>query len=297
MPRAALASLLLILSPAAFPQTAAKLEFEVVSIKPSPAIDPNQGFSMGCSGGPETKDPVMFRCQNMDLRNLITRAYSIPTFRLTAPSWLSEQRFEISAKIPPGTSKYQFPLMLQSLLLDRFQLAVHHESKELAKFDLVLAKNGPKFKESADAPPPKAGDSPRDASGPPSNDKDGYPILAPGRPGMAMMNGRARMVYPQWTMEKFAEVVGLQLHKPVTDATGLKGKYDLSLYWAVASVRAAPPQPSGPGAIPLAPAPENDSGPTFEQALQDQLGLRLEPKKGPVDFLIVDHIEKLPSEN
>jgi uncharacterized protein (TIGR03435 family) len=95
------------------------------------------------------------------------------------------------------------------------------------------------------------------------------------------MNGRGRMYQPALTMEEFAEFLTGQMASPVTDATGLKGKYEISLYWTTEPLKAA----------------DGDAGPTLMRALQEQLGLRLEAKKGPVDFLVVDHIEKLPTDN
>jgi uncharacterized protein (TIGR03435 family) len=89
------------------------------------------------------------------------------------------------------------------------------------------------------------------------------------------------------TMEQLASNLGAQLGRPVTDATGLKGKYDFTLSWAVGSIGGAAPASSA----------EPDNGPTLLQAIQSQLGLKLEQKKIPVDFLVVDHIEKVPTEN
>lgn len=273
----------------AFAQNTARFEFEVASIKPSPEPDPNQGYTVGCK-----EDPGMFRCQNMDLSNLITRAYSIMPFQLTGPDWMRSQRFEITAKIPEGTTKEQLDLMLQSMLTDRFKLVVHHETKDMAKYDLVVAKNGTKLKAAVeDAAGAAPADKPR-STGPMKLGKDGFPELS--RPGMIGMNGRFRFYQPAMTMQQLVRQLSGQMGKPVTDATGLKGKYDISLYWAADMMRGAAPLAAG-GAAPLAAAPEGDSGPTLEQAIQDQLGLHLEAKKGPVDFLVVDHIEKLPTDN
>jgi uncharacterized protein (TIGR03435 family) len=106
---------------------------------------------------------------------------------------------------------------------------------------------------------------------------------------MAMINGKARLFYPKWTMEQLARQIGAQLGKPVTDATELKGQYDIGLYWAQAPMRAAPA--AGGTSEPA------DSGPTMERAIQVQLGLRLQSTRGPVDLLVVDHAEKTPTGN
>jgi uncharacterized protein (TIGR03435 family) len=270
---------------------AAKLEFEVASIKLSPPPDP-RGTTIGWHGGPDSDDPGMFRGQNLNLLNLITMAYSVKTFQVNAPEWAVTQKFNIDAKIPPGTTKEQFHAMLQNLLIDRFKLAVHHESKDVAKYDLVLAKNGPKLKESAvetarkdpNAPPPPA---------PPRRfptDNKGCPVLP--SLGYEIMTSSSAGLYgwyePKYSMEMFASWLSGSLGKPVTDATGLKGQYEISLCWAPDS-----PSPARAGAS-TALLPD---GPTMIDAVQDQLGLRLEAKRGPADFLVVDHIEKLPTEN
>jgi uncharacterized protein (TIGR03435 family) len=254
---------------------------------------------MGCRGGPETRDPGLYTCQNMNLTSLMTHAYNIASYQLSAPSWIDDARFDIRAKVHEGATSDDFRLMLQNLLAERFKLAVHYESREIAKYDLVVAKNGPKLKPPIEPASPN-GQPP--APGPPGRDKEGYPVLPPGRQGMAMMNGKARLYDPGMTMEMLATRLGGQMRKPVTDATGLTGKYEIALSWAFEMMRSA--APLGPAAVgggntpmPTASIPDGDSGPTLEKAIQDQLGLRLEAKKGAVDFLVVDHVEKTPSEN
>jgi uncharacterized protein (TIGR03435 family) len=287
----------IVLATAALAQPPANVEFEVASLKASAPPD-GRGIMIGCRGGPETKDPIQYTCQNMDLSNFVTMAYGMSYYQLTAPDWMRTVRFDLRAKVPEGATKDQLKLMVQSMLVERFKLAVHHETRELAKFDLVVAKSGPRLKPAGEAQAPKdpASEPPR-PPGPPPRDKDGYPILGSGRPGMAMMNGKARMYDPGMTMEALAARLGGQMGKPVTDATGLQGKYEVSLFWSAEMMRAPPAVAAGVGPIPMASTPEGDSGPTLQQALQDQLGLRLEAKKGPVDFLVVDHMEKAPSEN
>jgi uncharacterized protein (TIGR03435 family) len=277
--------LILLLSAAVFAQSPAKLEFEVASIKPSPEIAPNQGYTVGCNGGPESKDPTLFRCTNQNLRNMLTRAYGIQGFQLVGPDWLRDLKFEFSAKVPDGATKEDLNTMIRNLLIDRFKLEAHHESREVAKLELTIAKGGPKLKESVDTKDA----TPNTASFGVKADADGYPLLPPGRPGNAMINGKARLFYPKWTMEQLARQIGGQLGKPVTDATGLKGQYDIGLYWSEAPVRAAPAAGDASGAM--------DNGPTLERAIQEQLGLRLQPTRGPVDFLVVDHAEKTPVGN
>src|SRR5580704_17262872 len=155
-------------SSALYAQTAAKIEFEVASIKPS-HVDP-RGYTMGCRGGPESEDPALWSCENVSLSGYVTWAYHVNYYQIAEPYWMNDARFDITAKVPEGTSRNQFNVMLQNLLADRFKLTVHREVRQIPQFDLVLAKGVPKLREASAAPPVHA-----DASG--ELDKNGYPIL------------------------------------------------------------------------------------------------------------------------
>ena len=269
-------------------QQLAKLEFEVASVKQSPPPPAGVGSVVFCRGGPGTNDPALYTCGNINLSALIGTAYHVAYYQLSAPDWMLATRFDVRAVVPEGTTKEQFSIMLQNLLADRFKVKVHRESREIQRYELVVTKNGPKFKEATPAVPQDERAAIR--PGFPVRDKDGYPVIGT-RGGMAISYGKARAYWPGITMELLAGQLSGQLQRPVTDATGLPGKYDISLYWdAEITLRA-----SAPGADLTAAA--IDSGPTLTQALQDQLGLRVESRKGPVDFVVVDHAEKVPAEN
>jgi uncharacterized protein (TIGR03435 family) len=114
---------------------------------------------------------------------------------------------------------------------------------------------------------------------------------------MIMMNGKGSWAQPDATIEQIATMIGGQLNHPVTDATGLTGKYDVRLTFVSENV-ARGPALAGPGPEGGAPvAPEPEGGPTLTSAIQDQLGLKLQPKKVMVDMLVIDHVEKAPTEN
>jgi uncharacterized protein (TIGR03435 family) len=104
---------------------------------------------MGCTGGPESEDPALWRCENVSLSTYVTRAYRI---RAATPDRMNDARFDITARVPAATSKDQFDLMLQNLLADRFKLTFHRESWQISQYDLLLAKGGPKFKKASAAP-------------------------------------------------------------------------------------------------------------------------------------------------
>jgi uncharacterized protein (TIGR03435 family) len=115
-------------------------------------------------------------------------------------------------------------------------------------------------------------------------DAEGFPVLPPGRAPMMMMltGGHATARHTAETMEDFAVSLSMLVHKPVTDATGLSGKYDFTLHWIAEG---------------FGPSAADDAGPTLFRALPEQLGLKLESKKGMVEMLVVDHVEKTPTEN
>lgn len=274
-----------------YAQSAAKREFEAASIKPSPPPIRNI-FEESCRGWPQTADRRPFTCENISLRGLIVAAYGVAPNQLFPPD-LPATRFDLRATVPAGATREQLPLMLQSLLEDRFKLKVHREKREMPRYELVIAKGGPKFKESA--PVAAKDDDATFLTGPPKLDQDGYPIVGP-RGGTVIVKDKARMHNPEMTMEALASQVSSRLEAPVTDATSLTGKYDIDMHWIYWTFRTATGcAPPPPGSEPAASAP---AGPTLTQALEDQLGLRVESTKGPVvDFVVVDHVEKCPTEN
>ena len=293
MIRTSVSSLMLLLGcNGAYCQSTPKLEFEVASIKPSPPAAGRGEVTviMGCYRGPGTDDPSLFVCQNASLSNIVTVAYGIAYWLLSAPDWMSSTRFDVRATVPEGATKNGLQVMLQNLLADRFKLSVHHESREIQRYELKVAKGGPKFKEAAPSEA-KAPDSAPPSAFPPKFDTNGCPVVDP-RGGGMFTRTKARWYWPDTTMERLVSMLSAQMRGPVADLTGLNVKYTIDLCWNPDnSVRA-----SAPGAD-SATLPSEPSGPTLMQALQDQLGLRLESKKGPVDFLVVDHAEKSPTEN
>jgi uncharacterized protein (TIGR03435 family) len=307
------------------PSADKSLTFEVASVKPAqPPTPDGQGriFMRGPSGGPGTKDPGRISYPNMSLKNLLMIAYDLKNYQITGPDWLDSTRFDITATMPPDTTKEQFHIMLQNLLADRFKMTLHHEKKELPMYSLVVAKGAPKLKESVvTTPAPAPGDGPPPPPlGPPKMGADGFPEMPPGmagRPGMfmMMMPGRARLTATQQTMQDLANRLVNEFNRPVIDNTGLTAKYDFILTYAPESMggRGGPGGPGGMmmmvGRGPGASGPGGGGGPdgTFVPdgeapqpllgALQSQLGLKLEAKKGDVDTIVIDRMEKTPTEN
>jgi uncharacterized protein (TIGR03435 family) len=271
----------------AFSQASSGLPaFEVASVKPS---DPQLGARLfPVRGGPGSSDPGQVVYTNISLKYLLYYAYGAHSDQITGPEWLGLEQYDVVAKIPPGTSPEQFTLMLRNLLSERFHLVLHHESREVQGYDLVVAKSGPKLKESSKTDS-LAAEQP--SSGPPLLDKpdqNGYPQLA--RPGMiypaiAGSNGRGiHLIARAQTLTDLATVLGGNLRHPIANRSGLDGRYDFTLDFALETNNAAAEAPIDlPPGIPI--------------ALQEQLGLRLVPVKTAVDMLFVDHADKAPTAN
>src|SRR4051812_37386675 len=140
---------------AAFPQTpATSLTFEVASVKPSPPPSGDRRVVMfgGGRGGPGSNDPGRLTYTNTTLMSLVTQAYNVKSYQVTAPAWMETERYDVIAKLPdttPPVTKEQSAIMLQNLLAERFHLTLHHDSKEFQGFELVVGKNGSKLKESS----------------------------------------------------------------------------------------------------------------------------------------------------
>jgi uncharacterized protein (TIGR03435 family) len=291
--------------------------FEVASVKPSAPQPPGRMY-VGTTGGPGSADPGQFRVTANTLKNLLMRAYGVKDDQIAGPDWLDSERYDIVAKVPKGATKDDLKPMLQGLLAERFKLTLRHESKDMPMYALVVSKRGLKIKESD----PAANDMP---VLPPSGEPDGgppmplppLPALPPGESGrpvsrirMTFSNGRVRMAATKESMAGLAEYLGNQLRRRVTDTTGLNGKYyDVALDFAPDdSTRMMGPMGAmgAMGGMMMAPPPgvgvavasaSDPAGPSLFTALEDQLGLKLEATKGPVDVLVVEHAEKVPTEN
>ena len=252
--------------------------FDVVSVKPNKS-DTGMVRIMGKPDG--------YAASNVSLKVLIQSAYGIREDLISgAPSWADSARFDIDAKVAAPDvdalkklSQEQRRSMLQPLLADRFKLKIHTETKLLPVYEIVLAKGGSKLKEAT------AGDTYANGiKGP-----DGV-----GRGGM-MRFGPGQLTAQAVPMTSLTNMLSQQLHRTVLDKTGLTGKYDLELNWTP-DQGADPMFKGAEGSPQRGDAAPDASGPSIFTALQEQLGLRLQSAKGPVETLVIDHVE-MPSEN
>lgn len=275
-----------------FPQ--ATPSFEVASVRPHSLEDKTPS---GTSGGPGMRDPEHYFGRGVSLRAYLCIAFASADCQqqILGPAWIDSEKYDIVANVPPGATKEQFQNMLQNLLVERFRLVLRHEARILQVYELVIAKNGPKLKESVDTPSPdpsSAGPPPkveRDANGMVKRDADGFPKLPPGRPLFIRSFGPGRVNHwaaQQQTIPMFAQQLSLgnlAAGRQVIDKTGLTGKYDFRLVYR--------------RALPGALTDDDMAAPLLEDALEQQLGLKLVNVKTPFDFVIVDRGEKVPVEN
>jgi len=254
--------------------------FEVASVKVS--TDERGAY---LAGGPGSRDPTQFTFVHASMGALLRRAFGVDSYQLSAPAGLPDAYFDIRAKVPPSTTEAQFGQMLQNLLIDRFAMKVHHETRDLAGYELVVAKGGPRMKTAEQTATPPASDIPVGRL-PLIKDRAGDPQLPPGRNArlvVRLSDGRFRQSGRMQTMADIVEMCQRELGRPVVDRGGLTGVYDFNIDF----VR----MPDDPG------EPKDDAALPFLTAFQSQLGLRLESKKVPVDVIVIDHIEKTPTEN
>jgi uncharacterized protein (TIGR03435 family) len=240
-------------------------------------------------------DGAMVRFDGMPMRWYIHYAYTVKESQVSGPDWLTSARFDVAAKLPAGATREQIPGMVQALLADRFKMTLHRESKESSVYALVVAKGGMKMKESP--LDPDTDDSPGkanvDVSVTPR--QDGATISL-GKGASISFEGM-RVVAKKVTMPYLADSLARFVDRPVVDMTGLTGTYDGIIPYNLDDVRALILSSAPPG-TPLPPR-QADVGET-NVSLMDSLatlGLKMEPRKAPLDILIIDHVEKTPTAN
>ncbi len=305
-----------------------KPTFEVASIKPS-ALDMGKLAALAQRGempriGPRV-DGARAEYTFLSLKDLIVLAYKVKPYQVTGPDWLAAERFDIVAKMPDGASKDDAPKMLQTLLEDRFKLTVHRESKEHSVLALVVGKGGPKMKESPETPKAFDPDSPlapgeRQLDGPDGpirmkmDPKNGGATVNMGAKGTVtygvdQATRSMKIEASQVTMEGFADMLTNFMQasgQQVKDMTGLKGNYQVAVTFsledlmAIARAQGVPvpnaPSDRGSAARPADAASDPGGNSTVFQAVQS-MGLKLESRKAVLEQLVVDHVEKTPTEN
>ncbi len=285
--------LFLLLSVAAWAQTApqpapsARPEFEVASVKKSAPATPAQ-FNIGVH-----IDGAMVRCSYLPMKSYIRIAYRVNEYQVLGPDWLATENFDIAAKLPDGATRGQLPEMIQSLLAERFKLVLHRDTRELPIYALVVAKNGPKLKESAPDTDSEAGPGAKGTVDVAVTVGRGAGVVNLGK-GSFFTYGRDRLEAKKVTLSILADALARLLDRPAVDMTGINGTYDFSLEYSLEELRNLLRSSSG-GAREL-PANVADSGNSIFTSLA-AVGLKLEPRKAPIGVLVVDRIERTPTEN
>ena len=259
-----------------------KPSFEVASVKPNKSGD--NRIMLGIQPGGH------FTASNVTLRMLIRQAWRIQDFQIVGgPGWLGSDRFDIVAKAdgnpgptPPGGPPGPLELMVQSMLQERFRLALHNDTREMPIYALTLARTdgrlGPQLKKSDVDCAAFAG---RGRGGPPPG-----PPLFTERPMCGMRIGPGTLSAGGISLSQLANNISNFVQRTVVDKTGLSGSVDVDLTWTPDQI---PQGVAPPGAPPLPPIDPN--GPSIFTAVQEQLGLKLESQRGPVDVLVIDRVE------
>jgi uncharacterized protein (TIGR03435 family) len=274
--------------------------FEVASIKANTQAQAERNIAIFPGG--------RLTAQNMPLRLLIQRAHRVRPFQiLGGPGWINSENWDIEARAEGSVNQQQVLLMLQSLIEERFNLKSHRETRELPIYELVVAKNGPKL------PQPKEGSclavnpnapGPGGPGAPPPPGPSGLPPAPPrpGAPGQPFVGpcgvitaggGPAgfRMDGGKVTIAQVAQILTNMLDRSIVDKTGFTETFDVHLEFSFDEALA------GLAADPNRPAfATNPTNPSIFTALEEQLGLKLESARGPVEVIVIDGVER-PTEN
>jgi uncharacterized protein (TIGR03435 family) len=302
-------------APAPAPAPAPTLTFDAASIHSAAPPDmPKMMAELQAGRKPESVhlDGSRATFVYQSLKELIAYAYRLRVYEVSGPDWLVTDRFDIVARMPDGATKDDVPAMLQALLADRFKLMAHQELQDQPVLGLIATKDGPKLKVSATTPQPldetiplKPGQTRRDTPEGPTlltSNEDGSTTYDLGVRGSFNLkfNGETRSMHmdaPALSMTGFAYMMtslGAGQGRQVVDMTGLTGLYqsavDFSLMDLVSSLHSQGIE------VPVGGNSDPDSGPSVSSAL-DKLGLKLEKTHAKVNRLVIDHVEKGPTEN
>lgn len=267
--------------PALRAQAQPDLRFEVASVR-RVEIEQLNGRNrvFPTTGGVGTSNPRQITYRGTWIEPLIAEAFGVRVDQITGGGSVHTERYDMVANIPEGATKEQFNIMLGNLLRDRFGLRFHMESKTQPIYALRVEKNGPRFKETArraEAPTPPASKGP-DEQGFPTVSSSFKGIVGIPKPGEIFVTGQ------DVPMADLARLLEEPAGRPVFDETGLTGRYDFKIHFE--RVRRGP-----------ATSDASDPAPTIFDAVEHQLGLKLESSRADLDQLIIDAIEREPTEN
>jgi uncharacterized protein (TIGR03435 family) len=242
-------------------------EFEAASVKPAPS------GPASFSGGPGSSSPERVTWESTSLLDLIQAAYRVESYQISGPAWIATERYSVTAKLPKGSTDTQLAQMLASLLAERFGLTFHRAAKQFPGYEIALA---PGRRPNLIPSPAKADDEPKFRGDP-------------------TIDGMVHYTFTQTTMESLANRVSMMIPRrgqgrgiqilPVNDRTGLSGKFDFHLDVAQ------------PTSITIGSNDIEDNAGSISDALQHQLGLKLNHVKIELETLVIDHVERVPTAN
>jgi uncharacterized protein (TIGR03435 family) len=242
-------------------QSSGRPEFEVATIHP---VVPGSSIQMVGS----QNDPGMIRMEAMSLHDLVRDAYDVKDYQVEGPDWTATDRYNITAKVAPAVTREQRRVMEQNLLAERFHLAVHREPKEMQVYALSVGRSGLKME-------PVAPDPARE-----------------GKPhGVIRFHGVGHIEAVTVSFSLFADVISHFVDHPVVDRTGVSGDFSFKVDFDMDPAALKFSGLAGPK-----PPTRTEDLPSIFTAVQT-LGLRLEPKKEPMDIIVIDHADKIPTEN
>jgi uncharacterized protein (TIGR03435 family) len=265
-------------------------EFEVASIRPAGSARPQEAVLGLQLNGSQARMALL------TMQDLLAMAYRVKAYQVSGPDWINRERFDISAKLPEGASTRQIPEMLQTLLTERFQIKMHREKKELPVYLLLSGK-----------PPLKLKESPRDAVA--EEPRGTVNIAASGSAqGVSVNMGNGsyytfadnKFEVHKVSMDALAVLLERYLDRPIVNQTEIQGNYDLTLPVTEEDYRTLLIRAAVNSGVTLPPQAlrllDSGSPASLFDALQ-QLGLKLEARKSPLDVVVIDQMLKTPTEN
>jgi uncharacterized protein (TIGR03435 family) len=269
---------------------AVTLEFEVASVRPSAPPSVQNSVNIGLR-----LDGSQARIVSFTFKDYVAMAYRIKAYQISGPDWVANDRFDLTAKLPAGSTSDQIPEMLQAFLAERFGLKFHHEKKEQPVYALVLGKTPLKLKEVAARP---------DDDGPPATN-----VAASGSSagvsvdlghGSSYTFANNKFDAKKLSLDQFATILERYLDRPIVNLTELKGRYDVTLEVTPEDYQAMLIRVAMSAGLVLPPEvtrlADGNSVPSLMDALQ-QAGLKLDARKAPLDFLVIDQARKTPTDN
>jgi uncharacterized protein (TIGR03435 family) len=269
--------------------------FEVASIRPPEPI-----AAQGVTAGVHI-DGAQVRCLLLSLRDYVRIAYKVKDYQIQGPDWMASTRFDIVAKLPSGATADQVPEMVGALLADRFQMKMHRDSKEFAVYGLVVGRGGPKLKASPTEAPAEGADAAKGAVNVVAASNNSGTVVDLGKGSSVSISYASNQIEAKKvSIPGLADVLARFADKPVVDMTNIQGNYDFTLVFAPEDFRAMLIRAAVIAGATLPPEAlkllDTASGDSMFTALEP-LGLKMEPRKSPLEVLVIDGMQRAPSEN